>query len=220
MSDKLEGASSVPLNVEAKFEGSFGTGNPGVASFGPRGTIQYKLDADIPIVAKDVTMSMKGDLYLVFTFWGLEAEGKVCETDEYIFFQNKKLCWVKKQTGKSLKSGENDEFTINMSRSVMKEVDESDGTFVTNICGYNTPAYTVLNDGRMLAVWTADDSERGAADKNALYYSVRSTEGVWSDAAQVENDGTLDSEPRIYDLDGDIWLAWQNYSETYGEGYP
>lgn len=225
VSKKLEISETCPLDIEFKWGGGVGAGCKKIVSVGTRGTVNTYLDASLPIVKDDVEMSMNGNLYVVFCFLGIEMEGEICETEERVFYRNGTICWEKKDGSKMVKTiNSNDilteKMTVNMNRFNMSATRGTDGTFVSNVCAYNTPSFASLHDGRMIAAWIGDDSTRGAADKNAVYYSVRSKDGIWSEPEQLENDGTRDSEPRIFNMGGSVWVVWQNYNETYGEAYP
>ena len=87
--------------------------------------------------------------------------------------------------------------------------DSREGKFKSNIYPHSKVCYTPTNNGDML-VWLDDDPERADADRTALYYSIKNTDGTWSEPKQVNNDGTADFDFALYRSGGDVYLVWQN----------
>ena len=67
------------------------------------------------------------------------------------------------------------------------------------------------SQGQALAVFVDDAPGRSAANSRAVYYSVRGTDGNWSNPVIVDDDGTIDDYPYAEDLDdGRIMVAWSS----------
>lgn len=73
------------------------------------------------------------------------------------------------------------------------------------------------NDGNLLAVFLDADSSRNTYNQTALYYTIYdSSQSSWGKPGLIENDGTLDSEPCIYDLGNyGIYIAWSTSNRQY-----
>lgn len=74
-----------------------------------------------------------------------------------------------------------------------------------------------IGDDRYIAVFIDDVPERSDANSTAAYYSIYSN-GNWSEPEIIEDDGTLDSAPEIFDLgDGRLFIAWSTADREFGE---
>ncbi|MGM9935822.1 MAG: Ig domain-containing protein, partial [Candidatus Ornithomonoglobus sp.] len=104
---------------------------------------------------------------------------------------------------------EPDLYTINReylnTMSVM--ADEPD-TVKANLYPYSDVQTARLSDGRAVRVWTDDDTDRNAMDRTALYYSIQSG-GVWSEAQQIDNDGTADFDFALSASGSKAAIVWQ-----------
>lgn len=74
-----------------------------------------------------------------------------------------------------------------------------------------------LPDGKYLMVFLMDSGEGSVRNSTQLYYSIG--EGTsWSKARLVEDDGTMDSNPVLYDLgDAGIFIAWSSADRKFTE---
>lgn len=67
-----------------------------------------------------------------------------------------------------------------------------------------------LSENKYLAVFLDDNSSEDTYNCTHLYYTVYNA-GKWSEPALVENDGTTDDAPNIFDLgDKGIYIAWSS----------
>ncbi|MBQ9518930.1 MAG: hypothetical protein IJR59_03435, partial [Firmicutes bacterium] len=87
--------------------------------------------------------------------------------------------------------------------------DGREGTFKSNIYPHSKVRYMPINGGELM-VWLDDDPERADADRTALFYSIKYTNGSWSEPKQIYNDGTADFDFALYHYSGDVYLVWQN----------
>lgn len=81
---------------------------------------------------------------------------------------------------------------------------------------YASPDITMLSDGRYIAVWSNEVSGRSEFDRTGIYYSIM-TDGEWSDAALVDDDGTADFAPVVAAAGNGAYIAWQNEEKTFGD---
>ena len=74
-----------------------------------------------------------------------------------------------------------------------------------------------LPDGKYLMVFLMDSGEGSVRNSTQLYYSIG--EGTsWSIPRLVEDDGTMDSNPVLYDLgDAGIFIAWSSADRKFTE---
>lgn len=103
-----------------------------------------------------------------------------------------------------------DMYTID--REYLNEVslfNDDPGTFKTNLYPYSEVQTASLDDGRIMAVWTDDDTSRNSMDRTALYYSIYEN-GAWSAAEQIADDGTGDYEFDLQSSGGTAAIVWQN----------
>ena len=96
-------------------------------------------------------------------------------------------------------------------RSYLKNTaqDDREGTVKSNVYPHSKVCYTPTNGGDLM-VWLDDDPERADADRTALFYSIKYTNGSWSEPKQIYNDGTADFDFALYHYSGDVYLVWQN----------
>ncbi len=105
---------------------------------------------------------------------------------------------------------EPDTYTINREylngASVM--ANEPD-TVIGNLYPYSSVKAAQLSDGRVIMVWIDDDTERNSMDRTALYYSILDN-GAWSEARQIDNDGTADFDFDLCASGNTAAMVWQN----------
>ena len=90
--------------------------------------------------------------------------------------------------------------------------DVSGETLLTGVYPRTAVQFAELPDGRLLAVWVADDGTRADTNRSTLYYMVGDGES-WSVPAPVDEDGTADFQPVLYAADGAVWLLWQDAAQ-------
>ena len=74
-----------------------------------------------------------------------------------------------------------------------------------------------IGNGRYLSVYVDDVPERTDSNSMAVYYTIYD-EGSWSEPVILEDDGTLDDSPAVYDLgNGKVFIAWSTANEEYGD---
>lgn len=97
-------------------------------------------------------------------------------------------------------------------RSYINNTDNEDynsNSFNKSVYPYTNVETVALSDGRILMVWLDDDPMRGNADRTAIYYSICDN-GIWSEAQQINNDGTADFEFHISSYGNTAAIVWQN----------
>lgn len=72
------------------------------------------------------------------------------------------------------------------------------------------------NDEMFVAFVDDAGSERSANDRSVVNYTYTDEDGSWIQAKPIEDDGTLDSEPVVYDMGDKLLVAWLSASETFG----
>lgn len=81
-------------------------------------------------------------------------------------------------------------------------------TLVDGAMEYVRPKILRLNDGRLMMVYLKNDPSRDDSNAASLVYTIKDTNGVWSEPKYVDNDGTSDSMADIF-CDGDkVYIAW------------
>lgn len=74
-----------------------------------------------------------------------------------------------------------------------------------------------LPDGKYLMVFLVDSGEGSVRNSKQLYYSIGNGT-TWSRPSLVEDDGTTDSNPVLYDLgDAGIFIAWSSADRKFTE---
>ncbi|MBQ7264792.1 MAG: hypothetical protein IJS61_01690 [Firmicutes bacterium] len=96
-----------------------------------------------------------------------------------------------------------------------KEEDTRENTLKSNIYPYSDVKLLKTDDGGKVLIWRDDDPNRDSLNRTALYYRVCSKDGVWSDTAQINNDGTADFEFAACSVGGIVHLVWQNANEKF-----
>ena len=211
--DETSGALSAgdgqKLDTSLSLSGELGAGLKGYLSGGVKGTGTLKISSVLPLTQRDTALSLRANLKIVGTLAGIDGEWVLCETPEMIFWDSGEWCWKDAADAE----GQTYVFAPRLAAVSMKMANGED-TIVTGVSGYQAPALAILPDGRMLAVWAADVAGRRMVDNGGVYYSV-CTDGVWSEPALVEDDGTNDAVPQLYQDGSTVFLAWQDYTTEF-----
>lgn len=85
-----------------------------------------------------------------------------------------------------------------------------------NTAERTNPQITTLNDGRKILFFIDNDPSREAMDAMCLYYSICSTDGVWSEPQKVDDNGTADADPVIVNNEETIFVFWSDANKTFG----
>lgn len=73
-----------------------------------------------------------------------------------------------------------------------------------------------IGNDEVLVVYTDDDPSRGANDRNCVYYTYTNDDGSWATPTAIENDGTYDNNPVIYDISDDtLFVVWETAEKTF-----
>ncbi len=73
-----------------------------------------------------------------------------------------------------------------------------------------------ISEGKYLAIFIDDDLSRNEWNGKALYYTIYEN-GNWSTPVIVENDGTLDEAPAMFDVGDKIYIAWSTADKEFAE---
>ncbi|MGM9551903.1 MAG: S-layer homology domain-containing protein [Clostridia bacterium] len=74
----------------------------------------------------------------------------------------------------------------------------------------------MLDEDTMFVVYIDDaGTDRGANDRSCAYYTYTNEDGSWQEPAALEDDGTADSEPVIYDMGESLLIAWLTEDQTF-----
>lgn len=74
-----------------------------------------------------------------------------------------------------------------------------------------------LGNGEYLSVYLDDVPERNDYNSKALYYTIFTKDKGWSEAKLVEDDGTLDEAPAMFDIGDKIYVAWSTADKEFTE---
>ena len=198
---------TIKISVEA------GPGWEGYLSGGAKGTANVKISMLVPVQTVTSSASIQADICFVGTLCGINGEWrpKGWQTPEMVFYDRGEWCWKRKDSLSTQALSFYPDLTIaTMSMSGAGVVD----AIAAGVSGYTAPVLEILPDGRMLAVWMADVPGRSTIDKGGVYYSIY-TNGVWSDALLINDDGTNDSVPHLYVQNDVVYAAWQNYTTVF-----
>lgn len=75
---------------------------------------------------------------------------------------------------------------------------------------------TKINDSEMLMVFVDDDTSRNNVNKRAVFYSIGDGDN-WSEPQLIDDDGTLDDYPDVYDLGDRILVSWSSAEKEFDE---
>lgn len=103
-------------------------------------------------------------------------------------------------------------------------VTDSEILIKSNTYTFTEPQIVQMENGNLLLVWVDDP---GVAvrpvdiNRAALFYSVYDG-STWSEPAMVSDDGTADASPVLKNIDGNVYLLWNNANAVLDEtaGYP
>lgn len=94
--------------------------------------------------------------------------------------------------------------------------------YQTETTKHPQPNLYLLPNGNKLIIYMNDNLDRDLYDRNSVYYSVfdKDTE-TWSNAVEIDNDGTLDGDIATLKLsDGRVAVAWTDSDCTFGNDLP
>lgn len=201
------------LDTEMSLSLGIGAGAKALASCGVKGTGMVKAYMNPYYPLKTSTaLSISGNIGVVGTIMGAEGEWTLLKSPEKVFWDEGDFCWV------DVSQSKNAQHQPKAQRSVMRMSSTSNAAF-TGVSGYGIPALAQLPNDDLLAVWTADAPGRGAGDRTAVYFSVYSG-GTWTEPQMVWDDGTNDVAPVLHTTTDEVWLSWQNSTETFGDATP
>ena len=156
--------------------------------------IKYPKDKDL------LTQSLDTD-----AVGNIAGEEVLLDTDQY---KLKDLSYLDRESGFTANDKTNSEIALFSSG---EDIDTTE-LFKSNIYKESTPVIAELPSGKKVAVWT--DSASSDANQIMLYYSVWKN-GTWSAPKLVYNDGTMDYAPCLKEINGKIYLAWQNATRKF-----
>lgn len=76
-------------------------------------------------------------------------------------------------------------------------------------------ASAMIGLDKMMVVYTDDAPERDANDRNCVYYTCTTDNGGWTEPQAIEDDGTYDDAPVIYDMGDQLFVAWETADKTF-----
>lgn len=80
---------------------------------------------------------------------------------------------------------------------------------------YTRPHVVALSDGKKLLVYMGTNPDRDVnINKNTLYYSIYEN-GKWSDAQILDDDGTADGIPDVYQYGDKVVVAWSDATREF-----
>ncbi len=71
--------------------------------------------------------------------------------------------------------------------------------------------------GKQMLFFLTDDSDRPVADGTKLVYTVYDENSGWSQPKTVEDNGTADFMPDVYNDGNTVWVAWMDAKESLSE---
>ncbi len=92
-------------------------------------------------------------------------------------------------------------------------------TLLEGVYPYPDPQLMRINKDSLLLVFIDDDVERNLKNRGALYYSVSHDNGeTFSEPVLIDNDGTLDSSPKLKDVGSKIICLYSSLDRHITEG--
>ncbi len=73
----------------------------------------------------------------------------------------------------------------------------------------------MLDMNVMFTAYVDDDPSRGANDRSCVYYTYTNDDGSWTEPIAIEDDGTLDKDPVVYDMGDKLFVAWLTANEKF-----
>ena len=198
-----------------------------------KGTVTFALNADIDILIIPLSVRLVGYTVKMFETSGYlpngfdkEAEGgsgvlmslmSLSDTETYSSVNTA----PKRRTGDNTLKPKDDISLFASYDDGLKYVDITQD-YQTETTKHPLPNMFLLPNGNKLIVYMNDNLDRGLYDRNSVYYSVfdKTTE-EWSEAAELEEDGTLDGDIETMQLsDGRVIVVWTNGDRTFGNDLP
>ena len=92
-------------------------------------------------------------------------------------------------------------------------------TLMEGVYPYPDPQLMRIDEDSLLLVFIDDDVKRNAKNRGALYYSVsHDNGGTFSEPILLDNDGTLDSNPKLKDVGSKIICIYSSLDRHITEG--
>lgn len=198
-----------------------------------KGTVTFALNADIDILIIPLSVRLVGYTVKMFETSGYlpngfdkEAEGgsgvlmslmSPSDTETYSSVNTA----PKRRTGDNTLKPKDDISPFASYDDGLKYVDITQD-YQTETTKHPLPNMFLLPNGNKLIVYMNDNLDRGLYDRNSVYYSVfdKNTE-KWSEAAELEEDGTLDGDIETMQLsDGRVIVVWTNGDRIFGNDLP
>ena len=198
-----------------------------------KGTVTFALNADIDLYIIPLSVRLVGYTVKMFETSGYlpndfdkEAEGgsgvllslmSLSDTETYSSVNTA----PKRRTGDNTLKPKDDISLFASYDDGLKYVDITQD-YQTETTKHPQPNMFLLPNGNKLIVYMNDNLDRGLYDRNSVYYSVfdKTTE-EWSEAAELEEDGTLDGDIETMQLsDGRVIVVWTNGDRTFGNDLP
>ncbi len=99
--------------------------------------------------------------------------------------------------------------------SAPRNLSKSQEVIHSNVFQNAVPSVITVGDTTM-AVFEMDEASRPSGDRTMLYYALKTPSG-WSAIKPVEDDGTADFAPTLFELNNEIYVVWSNAVTTLGE---
>lgn len=206
---------------EANVKGAAGLGLDGIASVSlyakgglvAEGTLPTK---DIRIYADKLTLGVEAELLC----W--DADVELLSLPEYTIYPKEETVNLSSMALPELNWQPQSRAyldTVSVLAVDGSNTETSAEALLSDVYTYADVQLVVLEDGTQLMVWTADPGTRAEANnRTVLYYSCHSGSG-WSAPAPVEaeDDGTADFSPLLTQLEGKVYLLWQDASQPLTE---
>lgn len=91
----------------------------------------------------------------------------------------------------------------------------ADAVLQTGVMLGDGMASAMLDTDTMFTVYVDDAPDRGANDRSCVYYTYTERDGSWRAPVAIEDDGTLDRDPVIYDMGDKLFVAWLTANDTF-----
>lgn len=99
--------------------------------------------------------------------------------------------------------------------NVLDEDNPADALLQNGVMPGDQMASAMLDTDVMFVAFVDDDPSRGDNDRGVVKYSYTNSDGTWAKPVAIEDDGTLDTEPVVYDMGDSLLVAWLTANRTF-----
>jgi len=207
---------SSEMDLELAATVKAGVGASGLAEAGVKGKVTLLTNLKVPQLSMEKALKISASGAITAY---ISVIGNTLESDPLLGFGPILLYPKQEETDSEVEQADMDSMWIMESRNYLTQATLSaeDGTLNQQVVYPNAePRLAKLEDGRVLAVWLADDGTKSDSNRTTLYYSVLEN-GIWTTPAAVAESGRADYKAQVAVDGSEVHVLWQRGTEVFAD---